>query len=286
MSGYPQASKMQPTAPGPLGMGAIGLAFKRALISQVHPKMLAALFLPFVIALLGAIVLLWAFWSPLTAWLDGQMSQWEVVNQLDQWLLAVGLFSIKVYMIPVLAAGLLLPLAGILGLVIAAVFVMPIVLRHIEKRDYKNVRRQGQHAVAVGAWNAVLVGTVFVFGWLVTMPLWLFPPLALILPVFWWAFAFSRMMRVDALVEHANGAERRYLWRRHNVQYWLLGLVLSVVNLFPPMWLVLPVFSALVFGHYSLEALRQYRLQTAIQPPAPPSSTLPSSANEQDQTDA
>lgn len=272
MNGSIQVSKTP--SPGPLGMAAIGLAFRRALISQLHPKMLAALFLPFVIALLGAIVLLWAFWTPLTQWLDGQMSQWAVVDQFDQWMLAAGLFSVKVYMIPVLAAGLLLPLAGILGLVIAAIFVMPIVLRHLEKREYKNVRRQGQHAVAVGAWNAVLVGTVFVFGWLLTMPLWLFPPLALVLPVFWWAFAFSKIMRVDALVEHANGPERRLLWRRHNLEYWILGLCLSVINLFPPMWLVLPVFSALVFAHYSLEALRQYRLQHAIQSaPRPDPST-------------
>lgn len=261
------SSKAAPPVLGPVGWAAVGVAFRRALVSQVHPKMLAALFMPFVIALLGAIVLLWAFWTPLTGWLDAQVSQWELVGQVDEWLLAVGLFSIKFYMIPILAAGMLLPLAGILGLVIAAVFVMPVVLRHLEQREYKNVRREGQHAVAVGAWNAVLVGTIFVFGWLITMPLWLFPPLALVLPVFWWAFAFNKMMRVDALVEHATGKERRFLWRRHNLQYWGMGLCLSIINLFPPMWLVLPVFSALVFGHYSLEALRQHRVLQALRPP-------------------
>lgn len=267
MSESSQVSPVPPPVPGPVGWGAVGLAFRRALVSQVHPKMLAALFMPFAIALLGAIVLLWAFWTPLTGWLDTQMTQWDLVNDFDQWMVAVGLFSIKVFMIPVLAAGILLPLAGILGLVIAAIFVMPVVLRHIERREYKNVQRQGQHAVAVGAWNAILVGTIFIFGWLITMPLWLFPPLALMLPVFWWAFAFSRMMRVDALVEHANGHERRLLWRRHNTQYWVMGLSLSLINLFPPMWLVLPVFSALVFGHYSLEALRQHRLHSAARSP-------------------
>lgn len=249
---------------GPTGLAAVSLAFRRALISQVHPKMLAALLMPFVIALVGAIVLLWAFWAPLAAWLDGQVSQWDVVNQVDQWMLAIGLFSVKLYVIPIIAAGALLPVAGILGLVIAAIFVMPVALRHIERRDYPGLKRQGQHAYAVGAWNAVVVGAIFVFGWLVTIPLWLFPPLALVLPVFWWAFAFTRIMRVDALVEHASVSERRFLWRRHNASYWLMGLLLSVINLFPPMWLVLPVFSALLFGHYSLEALRQHRLQTAV----------------------
>jgi hypothetical protein len=35
------------------------------------------------------------------------------------------------------------------------------------------------------------------------------------------------------------------------------------MNLFPPAWLFLPVFSALVFAHYSLDALQRLRGQAA-----------------------
>src|SRR5690606_33175882 len=98
-----------------------------------------------------------------------------------------------------------------------------------------------------------------------TMPLWLIPPLPVVLPIFWWTFAFTRMLRVDAVVEHATPKERSQIWRRHNRQYWLIGFVLALINLFPPAWLVLPVFSALVFAHFSLEALRQLRQQAAMQ---------------------
>ena len=249
---------------GVTGLASVGLAFKRALVSQCHPKMLAALFLPFIIALLGAIILLWAFWTPLTKWLNVEMADWGVVNQVDQWMLAVGLFSIKLYLIPLLAAGILLPISGILGLVIAAIFVMPIVLRHLDKRDYPGLSRQGQFSVAVGTWNAIWVGSLFTLGWLLTMPLWLIPPFPVLLPIFWWAFAFTRMLRVDAIIEHASAQERRLIWRRHNRQLWLIGGVLALINLFPPAWLVLPVFSALVFAHFSLEALRQLRAQRTI----------------------
>src|SRR5690606_23368971 len=127
-------------------------------------------------------------------------------------------FSIKLYLIPLLAVVILLPISGILGLIIAAVFVMPIVLRHLEKRDYQGLSRQGQYSTAVGAWNAVWVGTLFVLGWLVTMPLWLIPPFPVLLPIFWWAFAFTRMLRVDAIIEHGSTQERRWLWRRHRRQ--------------------------------------------------------------------
>lgn len=246
------------------GLGAVGLAFKRALVSQCHPKMLLAILLPFLIALIGAIILLWALWTPLTQWLNGQVMNWDILNDIDQWFIAIGLFSLKLYLIPIMAVAILLPLSGILGLAIAAIFVMPIVLRHLERREYRGLNRQGQFATAVGAWNAIWVGVIFVVGWVFTMPLWLIPPLTVVLPVLWWTFAFTRMLRMDAIVEHASPQERRIIWRRHNRGLWTIGFFLSLINLFPPAWVILPVFSALVFAHYSLEALRRLRQETTI----------------------
>lgn len=249
----------------PTGLSAVAVSFKRALVSQLHPKMLAAVLLPFIIMLLGAIVLVWAFWTPLTDWLAVQSADWGALNTVDGWLVAVGLFSIKLYLIPLLAAGILLPLSGVLGLIIAAVFIMPIVLGHLDKTHYPGLRRNGHNATLVSGWNAAWVGGLFVLGWLLTMPLWLFPPFAVLLPVFWWSFAITRMLRVDAVVEHASADERRYLWKRHNRQWWLIGVCLSLINLLPPAWLIMPVFSSLVFAHFGLEALRQHRLSGTTQ---------------------
>ncbi|OWT61750.1 EI24 domain-containing protein [Candidimonas nitroreducens] len=253
------------TRPSVKGLSGVGLAFRRAVVSQCHPKMLLAVLMPFLIAIVGAIILLWAFWTPLTHWLNTEVSGWGLLDHVDQWMVAIGLFSVKLYLVPLLAVGILLPASGILGLVIAAIFVMPIVLRHLEARDYPGLRREGRYTTVVSTWNAIWVGVLFALGWLFTMPLWLFPPLALALPVLWWAFAFSRMLKVDSLIEHASVQERRILWRRHSREYWLLGLCLALINLFPPVWIVLPVFSALVFAHYSLEALRQMRRETVIE---------------------
>lgn len=255
------------TPAGP-GFTKVGQAFRRALVSQLHPRMLLALLLPFFIAVLGAVILLWLFWSPLTLWIDQSISAWGPLDALDQWLLALGWFSLKLWTLPVLvplmAAGLLLPMAGILGLVIAAIFVMPIVLRHLERHDYPGLKRQGRHVTALGTWNAIWVVTLFCLGWLLTMPLWLVPPFALVLPVFWWAFAVNRMLRVDALIEHASVAERRVLWQSNNRPLWLLAGCLSLLNLIPLFWLVMPVFSALVYAHFCLDALRELRARTLI----------------------
>ncbi|CFN82067.1 inner membrane protein [Bordetella pertussis] len=99
---------------------------------------------------------------------------------------------------------------------------------------------------------------------MLTLPFWLIPPMVVILSVFWWAFAFTRMLRLDAIVEHASPAERAILLKRHNSGFWLIGLVCSLLNLLPPAWIILPVFSGLVYAHYGLDALQRLRQERAI----------------------
>ncbi|ALM84630.1 EI24 domain-containing protein [Bordetella sp. N] len=265
MSRYPSPVPAGATAPVPsAGMAGVARAFKRAAVSQCHPSMLFAILLPFLIALAGCILLLWFGWAPLTEWLRDEASQWNVINSVDNWMISVGLFSLKLYLVPVMAAAILLPVSGILGLAIAAVFVMPLVLRHVSEREYKGVVRQGRHATAVSVWNALWVSLAFGVGWVLTLPLWLVPPMAVLLHIFWWAFAFSRMMRIDAIVEHATPTERRVLLKRHNLGFWSLGFICALINLLPPAWVFLPVFSALVFAHYGLDALQRARQDTVI----------------------
>lgn len=240
-------------------------AFKRALVSQCHPTMLFALLLPFLIALVGALLLFWLFWTPLTDWLATQASHWDFINRTDEWLLAMRCSPQPALSGAVIAVSILLPLSGVLGLAIAAVFVMPLVLRHVSQREYALSRPAppGRLAAAVGVWNAVWVSGAFVLGWLFTLPLWLVPPMALVLPVFWWTFAFSRMMRVDAIVEHASPAERKLILERHNGGFWTIGLICALLNLLPPAWISCRCFRHWSM-HYGLDALQRLRQERII----------------------
>ncbi|WP_067755245.1 EI24 domain-containing protein [Orrella dioscoreae] len=261
-------------SPRSAGFAGVGRAFKRAAVSQCHPRMLFALLLPFLVMFFGAILLLWLFWTPLTGWLAAEAARWDTLNRVDEWLLAVGVFSIKIWLVPLLACAILLPCAGALGLVVAAIVVMPLVLRHIVPRDYPGIAKRGRHTLAIGLWNAVWVMAVFALGWLLTLPLWLFPPMALLLSVFWWAFAFTLILRVDALADHASPEERRLLLKRHSLGFWAVGGICSLINLLPPAWIVLPVFSSLVFAHFGLDALTRLRQESGdtviLEPPRLP----------------
>lgn len=264
-------------------------ACRRAVVSQCHPAMLLALLLPFVVILLGSILLIWMLWAPLTAWLQQGMTTWPVVEQVDAWLLAVGLVSLQLWLVPILATFILLPLSGIAGVAVAAVFIMPLVLRHLGRGRYADLARRGRFGFATSAWNATWVLVVFCLGWLITMPLWLLPPLALVLPTLWWTFAFTGMLRMDAMVDHASPEERKQLLRQHGGGFWALGFICALLSLLPPAWLILPVFSSLLFAHYALAALRELRedvshessaqaiAQAALSPEAASLSAPPSS---------
>jgi len=130
----------------------------------------------------------------------------------------------------------------------------------------------------------------------VSLPLWLVPPLILVLPPLIWGWLTYRVMAFDALVEHASADERRELLRRHRP--WLLGMGVATgylgaapsvvwasgwffaaafVFLIPmAIWIYTLVFafSSLWFTHYALAALEQMRAGApmpgaTVQSPAP-----------------
>lgn len=250
-----------------IGLSGVGQAFWRALVSQFHPRMLFALLLPFLIMLVGAILLLIFALSPLTNWLNQLLSETSALMAANAWMASMGLFSldaVKAWLVTFTVLMVLLPISGILGLTVAAIFVMPIVVTHVSRQHFSALALQGQNAFIVSVWNAVWVSVVFILGWILTLPFWLFPPLGLLVSLLWWTFAFSRIMRIDAIVEHATAQERALLIERHGTGFWTIGICCAVINLVPPAWIFLPVFSGLVYTHYGLDALQRLRAEKML----------------------
>ncbi len=119
----------------------------------------------------------------------------------------------------------------------------------------------------------------------VSMPLWLIPPLVLILPPLIWGWLTYRVMSFDALAEHANAEERDALLRVHRLPLLGVGILCGYLGAAPSIvwasgllfaaaffvlvplaiWIYTLVFafSALWFAHYCLDALAQLRAQRA-----------------------
>jgi hypothetical protein len=123
---------------------------------------------------------------------------------------------------------------------------------------------------------------VFAVLWLVSLPLYALPPLALVAQALLWGWLTAKVMSYDALAAHASVEERRELMRRYRWPLlaigtlsglagalpgvaWIGGALISVV-LFPVLavvsiWLyiVIFIFTGLWFQYYCLEALARMR---------------------------
>jgi hypothetical protein len=253
----------------------------RALLSQLHFRMLLLTILPFVLSLVLWGVLLWLGLQPLIDWLHAYFVDNNLFQSAASMLGWFGLGAIKTVLVPLIAMWLLLPLMVVTALVFVGVIAMPAVVRHVSLRYHPQLERL--HGGSLAGSLSMSLGSFLVFAglWILTLPLNALPPLAFVVQPLLWGWLTYRVMAYDALAEHASAEERRALMRVHRWPLLAIGIAagamgaaptllwlggaLSVV-LFPllagvSIWLyvLVFVFSGLWFQHYTLEALARLR---------------------------
>ncbi len=251
-------------------MSRVVSALLRALVSQLHPKMLALVLLPFLVAVVFWVLVAWWIWDPLNDWLRATLFGVGRHGLVAAWISTVGLDGVGAWLSAAMAVLLLAPLMFALALMLVAVVAMPIVNRHLVRSRYRDVLRCGQWSLPLSLWTALVSLAWFAVGYVSTVPLWLVPFLGLLVPWFWWSWLTARVMRLDSLAEHANGAECKVLIGMYRREYFLLAFLITGLNYVPPLFVLTPVLSALAFGHFSLSALRDLRaLATDLSLPDP-----------------
>jgi hypothetical protein len=235
-------------------------AFLKALLSQLHPRMLALLTIPFIVCLIFfALVAVFA-WGPMSDWVSMRMLEPSTtIGKAYEWAASLGLGGIKEILMICIVLLFLTPLAFVLGLALTALIAMPTVARFLGSGGYKDIHFDGSFSLSGSLFNSLPALGVFVLVYLLSVPLWLFPFVGLVVPWLCWSWLTARIMRFDSLLEHATPAERDFIIKENRLQYFLLGMLVTALNFFPLMVLITPVLSALAFGHFSLQALRELR---------------------------
>jgi uncharacterized protein involved in cysteine biosynthesis len=143
---------------------------------------------------------------------------------------------------------------------------MPIMVDHVASRSYPQLERRQGGGFVGSAWNGVaaLLGMLLLA--VVTVPLWLVPPLWPLIPLVIMGWVNQRLLRYDALAEHANPEERRAIFRERRGGLYTLGLLLALAAYVPLVGFFVPAFFALAFIHYLLDALASRRLTSAMAP--------------------
>lgn len=263
-------------------MASVARAWSRALRSQFSGQIFMLSLLPLVlsVALWGGLIYL--FFQPLLDWLHAMFIEYGGFGVSNSVLTFLGLAALKTMVVPIAAMLLLLPLMIVTSLLFMGVVAMPSIARHVERRRYPALERKeggnmlGSLAVNVGAMM------VFIVVWLLSLPLYAFPPLALLAHALLWGWLTAKVMTYDALAAHASAEERHALVRSRRGALlaigtlsglagalpgiaWVGGALISVV-LFPVLavvsiWLyiVIFIFTGLWFQYYCMEALAGMR---------------------------
>ena len=236
-------------------MNSVISALIAALKTLIKPRMLAMLLWPMLVAMVlwvGAALYFWGNWvSSMTAMVQA--------TPLEQWVAQGFLAVVSHYLISILLVLLLLPAIYVTALVLTAVFAMPMMVNYVSAKYYPELERKNGGSVAGSFINAAVAIVVYCAGWLLCLPLWLFSPFALVLPVVLLAYLNQRLFRYDALSDHASREEFDLIAERAGLRLYLLGALVGVLQFVPLLNLISPVYIGLAYIHLCLSELKQLR---------------------------
>ncbi|HWI80332.1 MAG TPA: EI24 domain-containing protein [Ramlibacter sp.] len=266
-------------------------SFWRAAAYCLHPRVILLSLLPLAVMVVLALGLGYFYWHPALDWVARMLDSSAFLRGVWGWLQGVGAGDPKSVMAPLILLVAATPLVVLGSLLLVAAFMGPALSRLVAQRRFAPLERKHGGSLALSiAWS--LGSTLLaLLALVISLPLWLIPPLILVLPPLIWGWLTYRVMAFDALSEHASSEERREIFRRH--RSWLLGIGMltgylgaapsivwasgvlfaaAFVILVPlAIWIYTLVFAfaSLWFAHYCLAALEALRQESVSTPPAP-----------------
>lgn len=271
-------------------------AFWRAFAYCLHPRVMLASLAPLLIMATALGLLGYFFWEPAIDQVRIGLENFELLRSAWAWLDRIGMGQLKMVLAPMLVILVVTPVVVIGSLLLVALGMTPALVRMVAARRFAHLQAlQGASFGRSALWS-VAVSAAALLACLLTLPLWLLPPVALVLPALIWGWLTCKVMAYDALAEHASAQERRTVLREHAAPLLVMGIICGYLGaapsliwsmgmmvivwaplLFPfAVWLYTLVFafSSLWFIHYCLAALEALRLRTVPQPA--PVAVLPS----------
>ncbi|TAK41451.1 MAG: EI24 domain-containing protein [Betaproteobacteria bacterium] len=241
-------------------MTGIGGSLLFALGNLFHPRMLWLMLWPVLVAMLFWGTLALVFWGQLVLWVAELIRQWaHYATFVVPWSATdVALFAAKVLILV-----LLVPLIQLTALLILGVFAMPEMVNHVAMRRFAQLERRHGGGFAGSVWNGVVALCGLALLALASLPLWLFPPLWPLIPVAIMGWVNQKVLRYDALAEHADGAEMQKIFAARRGSLYLMGVVLALVAFVPLLGFFAPVVVGLTFIHYLLSQLKLLRERPA-----------------------
>jgi len=258
------------------------IAFGRALMSQLHFRMLMLTVFPFVLSLAIWGFVLWLGLPPMLDWLHHFFTDAQgtaVGGGILSW---INGDAIEAAVVPLLAMWVLLPLMILTALIFVATMAMPTIASHVGQRQYGDIEKRRGGSLLGSLWVSSSTFCVFLLLWVVTLPLSMIPPLTFVIQPALWGWLTYKVMAYDALADYADVEERQTILHQHRWQLLAIGAITGAMGAAPTLlwlggalsviffpllagvaiWLyvLVFVFTGLWFQHYCMEELATMRV--------------------------
>jgi len=272
----------------------------RAMAYCLHPRVIWLTVMPILLSAALMLGLAWWGWSDANTAVRDLLDHWSLSQSLLAWLDRMGLEGLRAALVPFLLLIMVVPLVVVVSLLLVAWLITPSVVKLVRARRFPGLVSRHQ----TPAWRSVLLSLAVTVAALValvlTLPLWLIPLFALVVPPLIWGWLTYRVMAHDTLADFATPEEHATLLARHRMPLLLMGVVCGYLGAAPAavwalgvlaivlapfllvvsLWLytLVFVFSSLWFAHYLLAALSALRVEPLPNLPAQagdPTPTLP-----------
>jgi hypothetical protein len=270
-------------------------AFWRAAAYCLHPRVIALSVLPLVLMVVAALGLGYLFWDRAIDAVNATLEGWSLVTSLFTWLERFGLAGLKSALAPLIIVFLATPVIVIVALLAVSILMTPSMLQLVAERRFPTLERRHGGSFWRGALGSLLATLLALLLMGLSVPLWLVPPLVLVIPPLIWGWLTYRVLSYDVLAEHASREERHEIVRRHRPALLAMGVLAGLLGAAPgivwasgvmfvalapvlvpaAIWIYTLVFAfaALWFAHFALAALEALRLER--EPPPPPTPAPP-----------
>lgn len=265
-------------------------SFWRAALYCLHPRVILLSLVPLAVMAALALGLAYFFWGDAVAGLRGALENFALLNRAMDWLAGWGIDGMSMWLAPALLLLLSVPVIVIVSLLLVAVLMTPAMVSLVGRKRFPLLeQKKGGSLWASVMWSAAST-VVAALALVLSIPLWLIPPLVLVLPPLIWGWLTYRVMAYDALADHASEIERRALFEAHRWPLLAIGVLCGYLGAAPSLiwasgaifvalapvlvplaiWIYTLVFafSSLWFTHYALAALEQLRQQNDAVNPA------------------
>jgi hypothetical protein len=266
-------------------------AFWRAVMYCLHPRVIVLSILPLVIMGVVSLTLAHFFWDSAAEAVRVQLGSFELVDIMIRWLEGLGLSQLQTVLPKVLLLLLIIPVIIIVSLLFVALLMTPAMVALVAERRFPQMERKRGGSLFTSLFWSLGSTLLALLALVISIPLWLIPPLILVLPPLIWGWLTYRVMSYDAMVDHASSEERRQIFKEHRMPLLAIGVLSGYLGAAPSvLWasgamfvamapILVPVaiwiytlvfaFSSLWFAHYTLAALEQLRKKNNALAPDP-----------------